>query len=180
MHPDYTLSYFPSLKPSHLIPGYHACFQQQAELQSNRSAKAAVATAASLTLGCWDTFGGCLFVCWPHSHGGTHICPACLPSCHCWVGGWGWVPLRAPRPLRDSATVSLPSALASNPHFLIRLPSMGFRNCPGPCSAGPAWLLFGSTLIFVLKQELGTHKAKQISGTVSVPVMLPLASWISG
>lgn len=38
---------FHIIKPSYLIPGYHTCSQQQTELQSNCSAKAGVATAAS-------------------------------------------------------------------------------------------------------------------------------------
>jgi hypothetical protein len=32
--------------------------------------------------------------------------------------------------------------------------------------------VFDPAYIFVLKQELGTHKTKQIPGTDSVPVML--------
>lgn len=132
---------------------------------------------SKLTLGCWDTFGGCLFACWPHSHGRTHICRACLPSCHCCgVGGWGSAPLGSKTPQR--LCHSLPDLCSGLKLTLPHLSSMGFRN--GPPSAGSAWLLFGSTLIFVLKQELGTHKAKQISGTDSGPVMLPLASWIPG
>lgn len=47
---------FHIIKPSYLIPGYHTCSQQQAELQSNCSAKAGVATAASRP---WDA-GMCL------------------------------------------------------------------------------------------------------------------------